>query len=305
MTPDDDVPDLHRDFLGYEGHPPAIRWPGGAPVAVSMVVNFEESAEYSVRGGDARNEGVHEVNKTLTGADTCVDRHFEYGSRAGWWRIMDCLATHGIPATVSTCGLAARRLPGLVRDAVARGHEISAHGWRWESHAGMAEAEERQKISDTVAAISEAAGRRPIGWHTRSSASLNTRRLLMEEGGFLYDSDAYNDDLPYFVTVAGVRRLVLPYAFDTNDMQFFDNNRFSGRDFGDYLVDAFDWLRREGETAPRMMSVGLHLRIVGRPGRMAALDRALRHMKQSGGAWFATRESIARHWIAEDGRLAR
>lgn len=292
------APDLERDFLGYRGQPPKVRWPGGAPVAVSVVVNFEESAEYSVRGGDARNEGVYEVNRLLTEPDTCIDRHFEYGTRAGWWRLMDCLAAHGVAATVSTCGLAAERLPQLVADAVARGHEISAHGWRWESHAGMSEAEERERIARTVAAIEKAAGRRPVGWHTRSSASLNTRRLLVEDGGFLYDSDAYNDDLPYFVTVGDRRHLVMPYTFDTNDMQFYDTNRFNGRDFAEYAIDAFDWLAREGVSAPRMLSIGLHLRIIGRPGRMAALDRVLGHIAGSGHAWFATRESIARHFIA-------
>jgi peptidoglycan/xylan/chitin deacetylase (PgdA/CDA1 family) len=199
---------------------------------------------------------------------------------------------------VSSCGAAVERSPELARDAIARGHEVSAHGWRWESHAGMDEETERRVIARTVAAIERATGQRPLGWHTRSATSPNTRRLLVEEGGFLYDSDAYNDDLPYDVRVAGKRHLVLPYAFDTNDMQFFNASRFRGADFADYVIDAFDWLAREGEAAPKMMSIGLHLRMIGRPGRIGALDRILAHIARSGVAWIAQRAAIARHWRA-------
>ena len=154
------------------------------------------------------------------------------------------------------------------------------------------------RIARTVAAIEGATGVRPVGWHTRSPGSANTRRLLVEEGGFLYDSDAYNDDLPYFVNVAGKRHLVLPYAFDTNDMQFFHTQRFSGAgDFAAYVIDAFDWLHGEGVHQPKMMSIGLHLRIIGRPGRIGALERILRHIADSGAAWIAPRVDIARHWL--------
>ena len=187
---------------------------------------------------------------------------------------MEVLDHHGAPATVSSSGQAVERLPLLAQDAVRRGHEVSAHGWRWEGHADLDEAEERDRIARTVAAIKAATGSRPVGWHTRSPGSINTRRLLVEEGGFLYDSDAYNDDLPYFVQVGDKRHLVLPYAFDTNDMQFFHTNRFSGAaDFAAYVIDAFDWLHREGAHAPKMMSIGLHLRMIGRPGRIGALDQ--------------------------------
>jgi len=159
--------------------------------------------------------------------------------------------------------------------------------------------EERDRIAKTVAAIRQATGVRPLGWHARSPGSYNTRRLLAEERGFLYDSDAYNDDLPYFVEVAGRRHLVLPYAFDTNDMQFFHSNRFGGAaDFTAYVIDAFDWLYREGAHAPKMLSVGLHLRMIGRPGRIGALDRILRHMRQTGNVWIARRVDIARHCLA-------
>jgi allantoinase len=194
-----------------------------------------------------------------------------------------------------------RRLPELARDAIARGHEISAHGWRWETHAGMAEDVERERIARAVAAIRDVTGQRPLGWHTRSASSPNTRRLLIEEGGFLYDSDAYNDDLPYALRFGERRHIVLPYAFDTNDMQFQNTNRFRGAaDFADYVLEAFDWLHREGETAPKMMSVGLHLRMIGRPGRIGALDRILKAMRAKGGVWIARRDEIARHWLNRD-----
>lgn len=287
-----------RDFAGYAGAPPAANWPGAAKVAVSFVVNFEEGAEFTVSEGDPRNEGIYEVDHALNGPDPCIESHFEYGTRAAWWRIMDLMDRHGAAATVSACGRAVERSPDLARDAVRRGHEVSAHGWRWESHAGMDEATERAKIARTVEAIARATGQRPVGWHTRSASSPNTRRLLVEEGGFLYDSDAYNDDLPYFLPVAGRRHLVLPYAFDTNDMHFQHTQRFRGADFADYVIDAFDWLAREGERAPKMLSVGLHLRMIGRPGRMGALDRILAHVTGSGAAWVAPRAAIARHWIA-------
>jgi allantoinase len=288
-----------RDLLGYGGSPPDPGWPGGARVAVSLVVNFEEGAEYSIADGDAENEAVYEIEQRVVGRpDPAIDSHFEYGTRAGWWRIMDVLGCHGAKATVSASGRAVERLPMLARDAVRRGHEISAHGWRWESHDGLEEAEERGRIARTVAAIEGATGVRPVGWHTRSPGAPNTRRLLVEEGGFLYDSDAYNDDLPYFVNVAGKRHLVLPYAFDTNDMQFFHTHRFSGaRDFAEYVIDAFDWLHREGAHQPKMMSIGLHLRIIGRPGRIGALERILRYIADNGDAWIAPRVDIARHWL--------
>jgi peptidoglycan/xylan/chitin deacetylase (PgdA/CDA1 family) len=293
---------LERDFLGYAGSPPDPRWPGGARVAVSLVVNFEEGAEYSISDGDGENEAVYEIDQQLPGRpDPAIDSHFEYGTRAGWWRIMDVLERHGVAATVSASGRAVQRSPKLAADAVRRGHEVSAHGWRWESHHVLDEATERERIAHTVDAIRQATGTRPVGWHTRSPGSYNTRRLLVEEGGFLYDSDAYNDDLPYFVQVDDRRHLVLPYAFDTNDMQFFHTQRFSGSaDFSAYVIDAFDWLHREGAYAPKMMSVGLHLRMIGRPGRIAALDRVLHHIRQTGDVWITRRVDIARHWLALD-----
>jgi peptidoglycan/xylan/chitin deacetylase (PgdA/CDA1 family) len=291
-------PPLRRNLTGYAGSPIDPRWPGNARVAVSFVLNFEEGAEFAVSEGDAVNEAIYEVDHRLDGPDPCIESHFEYGTRAAWWRIMDLMDEHGARCTVSSCGRAVERSPHLALDAFRRGHEISAHGWRWESHAGMDESTEREVINKTVSAIARATGQRPVGWHTRSASSLNTRRLLVEEGGFLYDSDAYNDDLPYDVEVGGRRHLVIPYAFDTNDMHFQHTGRFRGADFADYVIDAYDWLAREGATAPKMLSIGLHLRMIGRPGRIGALERILAHIAKTQGAWIARRADIARHWLA-------
>ncbi len=295
-----------RDFFGYGGHPPDPRWPGNARVAVSCVINVEEGAELSLSAGDERNEKTYEVTDEVTGVpDACMETHFEYGTRAGYWRIMDVLQRFGVAATLSACGRALEVSPWLAADAMRRGHEIAAHGYRWERHAHMTEGEERAVIARTVRAITAAAGTRPLGWHTRSAPSPRTRALLVENG-FLYDSDAYSDDLPFFVDVNGRRHVVIPYSFDTNDMHFHQGRqRFvTARDFTEYVNDAFDTLWREGASAPKLLSVGLHLRMIGRPGRIGALDRVLEHMRDRGGAWFARRDAIARHWISRFGAPA-
>ena len=294
-----------RDFLGYGRTPPDPRWPGGARVAVSFVVNVEEGAELSVIDGDERNEAVYEVtDEVRDGPDPCRDTHFEYGTRVGYWRIMAALEAHGVASTVNACGRAIERSPWLAQDAIARGHEIACHGWRWERHAGMTEPHERAIIARAVEAIRTAGGVAPVGWHTRSAPSANTRRLLLEHGGFLYDNDAYSDDLPFFVPVGAQKQLVLPYSFDTNDMHFHQGSqRFTtGADFAEYVIDAYDQLWKEGADTPRMLSIGLHLRMIGRPGRIAGLERVLRHIGDRGGAWLARRDGIARHWLDRFGK---
>lgn len=289
-----------RDFRGYGRTPPDPHWPGDARVAVSFVVNVEEGAELSVVDGDERNEAVYEVTEEIVGGpDPCRDTHFEYGTRAGYWRIMEALDAGGAQSTLNACGRAVARSPWLAQDAIARGHEIACHGWRWERHAGMDEATERTTIARAVGAIRDAIGIAPVGWHTRSAPSANTRRLLIEHGGFLYDSDAYSDDLPFFVPVGDRRQLVLPYSFDTNDMHFHQGSqRFAtASHFAEYVIDAYDTLWREGADHPRMLSVGLHLRMIGRPGRISGLERVLRHMQDRGSVWLARRDAIARHWL--------
>ena len=285
---------LHRDVAGLRG----LTWPGGYKLAVSVVVNVEEGAELSVAHGDERNEAVYEIVEEVTGSrDLCMESHFDYGTRVGWGRIRDALAARTLPATLNACGRAVALSPWLAKEARGHGHELSCHGWRWERHAGMEEAHEREVISRAVASIRDVCGERPVGWHTRSATSVNTRRLLVEEGGFLYDSNAYDDDTPYTVDVAGHEHVVLPYAFDTNDMRFQRQGGFVfADDFARYCIDAFDRLLQEGSTVPRMLSVGLHLRIIGRPARIGGLERFLDHALAHEGVWFARRDTIAQAW---------
>ena len=289
-----------RDFAGYRDDPPKVRWPNGAQLALSIVVNIEEGAELAVSMGDERNEFVYEIVERIDGArDLCMESHFAYGTRAAWPRLRRALKRHGVAATLNACGRAIACSPWIAQEAIADGHEIMCHGYRWENHAHMAEAQEQQTIARTLAAITQAAGEAPVGWHTRSSPSVNTRRLLVENGGFLYDSNAYDDDLPYVVEVLGRPHVVLPYAFDTNDMRFFNKGGFVfGDDFARYCIDAFEQLYAEGGRQPRMMTVGLHPRIIGRPGRIGGLERFLAHVAARPGVWFARRDEIAHAWRA-------
>jgi peptidoglycan/xylan/chitin deacetylase (PgdA/CDA1 family) len=287
-------------YRGYGGNPPPIRWPGGARLAVSIVVNIEEGAELSLVHGDESNEHIYEAVERVEGLpDLCMDSHFAYGTRAGWPRIRALLRKHHVRATLNACGRALDLSPWIAAEAVADGHEVSSHGWRWERQVYMDEPRERRVIAEAVRAITAAAGTPPVGWHTRSATSPNTRRLLVEHGGFLYDSNAYDDDLPYVETVSGRPHVVLPYAFDTNDMRFYNGGGFTfADDFTRYCADAFDRLYAEGQDAPRMLSVGLHLRIIGRPARIAGLERFLEHVARQPGVWFARRDEIAHVWRA-------
>ena len=298
------MPPATRDLTGYAGKPPQPHWPGEARLALSVVVNVEEGAEFSLLSGDERNELMPETGRLMVGSpDLCMESQFDYGARAGLWRLLDLLDAYGVKATCSSCGRAVANTPILASEPLARGHEVSAHGWRWESHAGMEEAHERAVIAGTVAAIEKACGQRPLGWHTKSSASVNTRRLLLEEGGFLYDSDAYDDDLPRLVQVQGQPHVVLPYAFDTNDMRFAPGQGFvQPEDFSRYCISAFDMLLREGATQPKMLSIGLHLRLIGRPARLRGLEQLLEHVRRHQDAvWVARRIDLARHWRALNG----
>ena len=291
-------PPVDRDFLGYHAGEPAIRWPNGAQLAVSVVVNVEEGAELALSAGDEANEFIYEALERVEGQrDLCMESHYEYGTRRGWGRIRQALKDHGVTATLNANGRALAWSPWIAREAVADGHEISAHGWRWERHVHMDEAQERQAIARTIAAIEAAGGAPPRGWHTRSATSPNTRRLLLEQGGFLYDSNAYNDDCPFMAEHQGRDLVILPYAFDTNDMRFQPGGAFvQGEDFARYCIAAFDRLYAEGAKAPRMLSIGLHLRIIGRPARIGGLETLLAHMARHTGVWFARRDAIAHAW---------
>eukprot|EP01126_Amoeba_proteus_P032737 TRINITY_DN3194_c0_g3_i9.p1 TRINITY_DN3194_c0_g3~~TRINITY_DN3194_c0_g3_i9.p1 ORF type:complete len:491 (-),score=49.83 TRINITY_DN3194_c0_g3_i9:41-1513(-) len=229
--------------------------------------------------------------------DFCVESHFEYGTRVGYWRIMEAFDKYNLKLTLSACGRAAERSPWVVKDAAGRGHEIAAHGYLWESHERMTESDEALSINRCVDAIQSITGKPPVGWHTRSKRSPHTRKLLVDRG-FLYSDDAYNDDTPYFVEINGQHHLILPYAFDTNDMQYQGTSRFTtASSFSRYVIDAFDWLANHETYIPRMLTIGLHLRVISRPGRMPALEEILLHISKSEKAWIARREDIARHWI--------
>lgn len=283
-----------RDLRGYGPEPPDPKWPHGARVAVSIVLNVEAGAELSLAQGDEANESVHEIIEPVSDVpNPCLSSHFDYGPRAGYWRIVRLLERFGVPCTVSICGRTITHAPWLPEDMLARGYEIACHSYRWEGHANMDEAHEREVIAQSVQTIEDAAGVRPVGWHTKGAASPNTRRLLVESG-FEYDSDAYNDDLPYLQDVEGKTHVIMPYSFITNDMRFMPIGNFvHGDDFARCTIDSFDVLRREGG---RMMSVGVHPRLLGHPSRIIGLERFLAHAFATGDAWFARRMDIARHW---------
>lgn len=288
---------MTRDLVGYGAEPPDPDWPGGARLALSFVLNYEEGGERTPLEGDAESEAfLHEV----VGAPPSAGRRnlntesmFEYGSRAGFWRVHRIFTEHGLPLTVYAVAQALERNPAAARAMVAAGWEVASHGWRWIDYLDVPEEEERADMRHAIEAIERLCGRRPVGWYT-GRVSDATRRLVVEEGGFLYDSDSYADELPYWVEVAGSRHLVIPYTLDANDFKFLIPNGFvTASDFLEYLVDSFERLYEEGG---RMMSVGLHCRIVGRPGRAAALDRFLQHVRARDRVWVATRADIARHW---------
>jgi putative urate catabolism protein len=292
-----------RDFRGYGAHPPDPKWPNGARIAVQIVMNYEEGSEYSIPDGDGISERyLTEVPGATLGPDVrdlIVESVYEYGSRAGFWRLMRMFAERNVPITVFGAALALERNPEAAAAIRAAGYEVCSHGWRWISFADMSEDEERAQMARAVASIERTTGERPYGWYCRYAPSINTRRLVVEEGGFLYDSDAYDDDLPHWTRVGGKPHLVIPYTLDNNDMKFSVAPGFSsGEGFFHYLKDAFDVLYREGKTTPKMMSVGLHTRLAGRPGRAAALERFLDYILGHDDVWICRRVDIARHWIA-------
>ena len=298
-----------RDMIGYGARPPHARWPGGARIAVQIVLNYEEGAENSVLHGDTASETFL---SEIVGAEAFPARHmsmeslYEYGSRAGVWRILRLLRERGARATVFATAMALERHPAVAEAMLKDGHEIASHGWRWISYQQIDERTEREHMARAVESLRRLTGQAPEGWYTGRD-SPNTRRLLVEHGGFVYDADSYADDLPYWVEVetpGGAKpHLVVPYALDTNDMRFATAQGFnSGGQFYAYLRDAFNVLYAEGDPegldAPKMLSVGLHCRIAGRPGRLAAFARFLDHVLRQDGVWVARRIDIARHWVA-------
>ena len=293
-------PAYPRDLIGYGARPPHANWPGDARIAVQFVLNYEEGGEHSILHGDSHSEAFL---SEIIGADARPGvRHvnmesiYDYGARAGVWRILRLFERRGLPLTVYAVGMALMRHPELARAFVEQGHEVASHGWRWIDYQYVAEEVERDHFRRAVEAIEQVTGIRPVGWYT-GRASPNSRKLVVEDGGFLYDSDAYDDDLPWWDTSHGKPHLVIPYTLDANDMRFATNQGFnSGDQFFAYLRDAFDVLYEEGEESPKMMSIGLHCRLIGRPGRFAALQRFLDHIERHDRVWVCRRDAIARHW---------
>jgi allantoinase len=302
--------DYPRDLKGYGRRPPHARWPGGARLALQFVLNYEEGAENCVLDGDRASEVFL---SEIINAQAFPMRHmsmeslYEYGSRAGLWRVLRAFEQRRLPLTVFAVATALRRHPEAAAAFQELGHEIASHGLRWINYQQIDEATERAHMAEAIATLRELCGTAPLGWYTGRD-SPQTRRLVVEHGGLLYDSDSYADDLPYWVSVAAgnghrVPHLVVPYALDTNDMRFATAQGFnSGSQFFDYLTSAFDTLYREGDPrgldAPKMLSIGLHCRLAGRPGRIAALERFLDYALQRPDVWICRRVDIARHWQA-------
>ncbi|UWZ99587.1 allantoinase PuuE [Vibrio splendidus] len=292
--------DYSRNLIGYGANPPNPQWPGNARVAVSFVLNYEEGGERCLLHGDDESEAF--LSEIPSAQPIKGERHmsmesiYEYGSRAGVWRVLRLFDEYEIPLTVFAVAMAIERHPDVAKAMVEAGHEICSHGYRWIDYQYIDESEERDHMTKAIEIIQQVTGQRPQGWYTGRTGP-NTRRLVAEEGGFLYDSDAYDDDLPYWHTEIGHPQLVIPYTLDVNDMRFSTAQGFnSGEQFFQYLKDTFDTLYMEGETAPKMMSVGLHCRLIGRPGRIAALRRFLDYVKQHDSVWLCRRIDIANHW---------
>lgn len=291
-----------RDLVGYGGNPPDPRWPGGARLAVSFVLNFEEGAEMSVLHGDPASEGyLHEIvgaPPRESARDLNAESMYEYGSRAGFWRVRRLFMERGLPLTVFAAGMALERSPAAGPAMLEAGWEVASHGYRWIDYAKVSEAQERADLARTIEVHRRLLGERPLGWYC-GRRSERTRRLVAEEGGFLYENDSYADDLPYWETVAGKPHLIVPYTLDTNDFKFVLAGGFGdGEQFLRYCRDAFDVLYAEGADRPKMLSIGLHCRLAGRPGRAQALARLLDYVRQHEKVWVCRRVGIARHWGA-------
>ncbi|MYZ49642.1 chitin deacetylase [Rhizobiales bacterium L72] len=294
---------IRRDLVGYAESPPDPRWPGGAKIAVNFNLNVEGGGELTLANGDETSEGM--LNDIGVPAKRgvrvpLVESAFEYGSRRGVWRVLDIFGSFGVPISVLGVVRALEQNPGLARAFVARGHEVVSHGYRWIDYCEVPEAVEREHIRLAVEKLTELTGERPLGWMTGRPGP-NTRRLHVEAGGFLYDRDSLADELPYWLETEAGPHLVVPYSFETNDNRFNENTGFStAQHFFEYMRDAFDLLYREGERgAPKLLSIALHDRLIGRPARAAGLVRLLEHMRRHEGVWFCRGIDIARHWRAE------
>ena len=293
--------DYPRDLIGYNAQPPHAHWPDDARIAIQFVLNYEEGGENCVLHGDPASEMFL---SEIIGAEPFQNaRHmsmesiYEYGSRAGVWRILDLFRARKISITLFAVAMAMQRHPQVIEQALKDGHEIASHGYRWINYHGMNVEEDRAHMEKAIAIHSDICGARPLGWYT-GRTSAHTRDLVADEGGFIYDADDYSDDLPFWSKQVTTPHLVVPYTLDTNDMRFATAQGFhTGDQFASYLIDAFDTLYAEGATSPKMMSVGLHCRLIGRPARFAGLVKFIDHIQKYEKVWMARRLDIAKHWI--------
>ena len=295
------MPDYPRDLIGYANNPPDPKWPNKARLAVNFVINYEEGSEYSIPDGDGFSEASLTESPSSTiphgTRDLAAETLFEYGARVGFWRLLRLFQERGFPVTLFACALALERNPRVVEAVKTSNLDICCHGWRWIEHYKLTENEEREHIRLAIDSLTNMFGERPLGWYCRTGPSVNTRRLLVEEGGFLYDSDAYNDELPYWQTVDGKPHLVVPYSLTTNDSKFGRGWFSTGEDFFQFTKDAFDMLYEEGAYAPKMMSIGLHQRLIGHPARAMGLKRLLDYIGGFEDIWVCNRLDIAKHWV--------
>jgi len=289
-----------RYMIGYGSKNKKIKWPNNARIAVQIVLNYEEGAENCVLNGDKNSEIFL---SEIIGAQPVKGRHinmeslYEYGSRAGFWRLHKLFQEKKIPITVFGVGMALEKNPEVCKAIIEAGYEVASHGWRWIDYQNIKKSEEKKHMNLAIKAHTKIFGERPNGWYT-GRCSPNTRDLVMEDGGFLYDSDSYSDDLPYWETRNKKKQLIIPYTLDNNDMRFATNQGFNtGDHFFSYLKDSFDALYEEGETSPKMMSVGLHCRLIGKPGRIQSLKRFLDYILKHEDVWICKRLDIAKHWI--------
>jgi peptidoglycan/xylan/chitin deacetylase (PgdA/CDA1 family) len=292
-----------RDFIGYGEHPAQGSWPNGAQVAISLVINYEEGSERSLAFGDPDQESGSEWGSYPFPADKrnlATESMFEYGSRVGIWRLFKLLDDYKLDATFFACALALERNPAVAQAILRGNHAVVSHGYRWEEHFRMGREEERERIALAMESFKRTLGKTPRGWYCRVAPSANTRELLVESGLFDYDCDSYNDDQPYYVKVKGRNHLVVPYTADNNDFNFWQSTGVNtGAQFFEHLKDSFDQLYSESEHCPKLMSVGLHPRMVGRPARMVALRKFIEYTLRFPRVAYMNRDDIAMHWLSK------
>ncbi|MBO1518264.1 MAG: allantoinase PuuE [Oceanisphaera sp.] len=293
--------DYPRDLAGYGANPPHPKWPNKARIAINFVLNYEEGGERNVLHGDGESEAFLSEMPTAVAFPNArhmsMESIYEYGSRAGVWRMLRLFKRYNIPMTIFAVATALERYPELAKVFMDEGHEICSHAYKWITYQFMSEEEEREHYEKAMEIFERVCGERPKGWYTGRD-SPNTRKIVMEDKGILYDSDSYGDDLPYWVDNDGEGHLVIPYVMDTNDMRFGLNGYNNGEEFFQYLKDSFDVLYAEGAEAPKMLSIGMHCRILGRPGRIAGLERFIKYVQGHDHVWFTRRIDIANHWYA-------